>query len=137
MARAPLSSPAQLRCQHMACMGSGRMDPHPSAAPRPPHSNRCLQLSSAPQVLQVPQASRKEVLDLRPGARYHAQVRAQPSGPWYRGSWSAWSEPVMVDITDDAGKGQGRSKGCSQRSHTAEGRRLRALEMEWGVLGRG
>ncbi|XP_074452550.1 thrombopoietin receptor isoform X4 [Larus michahellis] len=73
------------------------------------------------KVLQVPQASRKEVLDLRPGARYHAQVRAQPSGPWYRGSWSAWSEPVMVDITDDAGKGQGRSKGCSQRSHTAEG----------------
>ncbi|XP_074452548.1 thrombopoietin receptor isoform X2 [Larus michahellis] len=55
------------------------------------------------KVLQVPQASRKEVLDLRPGARYHAQVRAQPSGPWYRGSWSAWSEPVMVDITDDAG----------------------------------
>ncbi|NWT46867.1 TPOR protein, partial [Chroicocephalus maculipennis] len=84
------------------------------------------------KVLQVPQASRKEVLDLRPGARYHAQVRAQPSGPWYRGSWSAWSEPVMVDVTDDAGKGQGRSKGCSQRSHTAEGRRLRALEMEWG-----
>ncbi|XP_063199231.1 thrombopoietin receptor isoform X7 [Chroicocephalus ridibundus] len=55
------------------------------------------------KVLQVPQASRKEVLDLRPGARYHAQVRAQPSGPWYRGSWSAWSEPVMVDVTDDAG----------------------------------
>ncbi|NXG92119.1 TPOR protein, partial [Stercorarius parasiticus] len=84
------------------------------------------------KVLQVPRASRKEVLDLRPGARYHAQVRAQPSGPWYQGSWSAWSEPVMVDIMNDAGKGQGRSKGSRQRSHTAEDRRLRALEMEWG-----
>ncbi|XP_010141659.1 PREDICTED: LOW QUALITY PROTEIN: thrombopoietin receptor, partial [Buceros rhinoceros silvestris] len=55
------------------------------------------------KVLQVPQAARKEVLDLRPGTRYHAQVRAQPSGPWYRGSWSAWSEPVVVDAIDDAG----------------------------------
>ncbi|KAM6343557.1 thrombopoietin receptor isoform 2-T2 [Alca torda] len=55
------------------------------------------------KVLQVPRASRKEVLDLRPGARYHAQVRAQPSGPWYQGSWSAWSEPVMADVMDDVG----------------------------------
>ncbi|XP_019329675.1 PREDICTED: LOW QUALITY PROTEIN: thrombopoietin receptor [Aptenodytes forsteri] len=55
------------------------------------------------KVLQVPRAARKEVLDLRPGARYHAQVRAQPSGPWYQGSWSAWSKPVMVDAMADAG----------------------------------
>ncbi|KAM6398460.1 LOW QUALITY PROTEIN: thrombopoietin receptor [Pluvialis apricaria] len=55
------------------------------------------------KVLQVPQAATKEVLDLRPGARYHAQVRAQPSGPSYQGSWSAWSEPVVVDATADAG----------------------------------
>ncbi|XP_050756991.1 thrombopoietin receptor [Gymnogyps californianus] len=55
------------------------------------------------KVLQVPQAARKEVLDLRPGARYHAQVRAQPSGPWYQGSWSAWSKPVVVDTMADAG----------------------------------
>ncbi|KAM6415240.1 LOW QUALITY PROTEIN: thrombopoietin receptor [Rhynochetos jubatus] len=55
------------------------------------------------KVLQVPQAARKEVLDLRPGTRYHAQVRAQPSGPWYQGSWSAWSKPVVVDAMADAG----------------------------------
>ncbi|XP_064003854.1 thrombopoietin receptor isoform X2 [Pogoniulus pusillus] len=55
------------------------------------------------KVLQVPRAARKEVLDLRPGARYHAQVRAQPSGPWYQGSWSAWSKPVVVDAVADAG----------------------------------
>ncbi|KAM6066261.1 thrombopoietin receptor isoform 2-T2 [Chlamydotis macqueenii] len=55
------------------------------------------------KVLQVPRAARKEVLDLRPGARYHAQVRAQPSGPWYQGSWSAWSKPVVVDAMADAG----------------------------------
>lgn len=96
------------------------------------HSSH-LQFGSATQVLQVPQAARKEVLDLRPGIRYHAQVRAQPSGPWYRGSWSAWSEPVVVDATDDAGKRQGRS----QKRHTAEGRRVRLLGMGRGVLGRG
>ncbi|NXX62511.1 TPOR protein, partial [Scopus umbretta] len=73
------------------------------------------------KVLQVPRAARKEVLDLRPGARYSAQVRAQPSGPWYQGSWSAWSKPVVVDAMADAGKGQGRSGGCGQRSHTAKG----------------
>ncbi|NXS69142.1 TPOR protein, partial [Pandion haliaetus] len=78
------------------------------------------------KVLQVPRAARKEVLDLRPGARYHAQVRAQPSGPWYRGSWSAWSKPVMVDTMASAGKGQGRSGGCGQRSHTAKCRSLRS-----------
>ncbi|XP_009332181.1 PREDICTED: thrombopoietin receptor [Pygoscelis adeliae] len=94
-------SPAHLCCQHMAR----------------------VRLSSALQVLQVPRAARKEVLDLRPGARYQAQVRAQPSGPWYQGSWSAWSKPVMVDAMADAGKGQGRSGGCSQRSHTEEGDR--------------
>ncbi|XP_014794803.1 PREDICTED: thrombopoietin receptor isoform X2 [Calidris pugnax] len=55
------------------------------------------------KVLQVPRAARKEVLDLRPGARYHAQVRAQPSGPWYQGSWSAWSEPVVADAMADGG----------------------------------
>ncbi|XP_041277215.1 thrombopoietin receptor isoform X1 [Onychostruthus taczanowskii] len=55
------------------------------------------------KVLQVPRAARKEVLDLRPGSRYHAQVRAQPSGPWYQGSWSAWSKPVVVDAVADAG----------------------------------
>ncbi|XP_030310832.1 thrombopoietin receptor [Calypte anna] len=55
------------------------------------------------KVLQVPQAARKEVLDLQPGARYHAQVRAQPSGPWYQGSWSAWSKPVVVDTMANAG----------------------------------
>ncbi|NXD19035.1 TPOR protein, partial [Spelaeornis formosus] len=60
------------------------------------------------KVLQVPRAARREVLDLRPGTRYHAQVRAQPGGPWYQGSWSAWSERVVVDAMADAGKGQGR-----------------------------
>ncbi|XP_058699132.1 thrombopoietin receptor isoform X2 [Poecile atricapillus] len=55
------------------------------------------------KVLQVPRAARKEVLDLRPGTRYHAQVRAQPSGPWYQGSWSAWSKPVVVDAMADTG----------------------------------
>ncbi|XP_050833360.1 thrombopoietin receptor isoform X1 [Serinus canaria] len=55
------------------------------------------------KVLQVPRAARKEVLDLRPGSRYHAQVRARPSGPWYQGSWSAWSRPVVVDAMADAG----------------------------------
>ncbi|NXL57482.1 TPOR protein, partial [Chordeiles acutipennis] len=83
------------------------------------------------KVLQVPRAARKEVLDLRPGARYHAQVRAQPSGPRYQGSWSAWSKPVVVDAMADAGKGQGRSRGCDQRSQAAEGRGLRRV---WGGL---
>nr|XP_021383519.1 thrombopoietin receptor [Lonchura striata domestica] len=55
------------------------------------------------KVLQVPRAARKEFLDLRPGIRYHAQVRAQPSGPWYQGSWSAWSKPVVVDAVADPG----------------------------------
>ncbi|KAM3654439.1 LOW QUALITY PROTEIN: thrombopoietin receptor-like [Ammospiza maritima maritima] len=55
------------------------------------------------KVLQVPRAARKEVLDLRPGSRYPAQVRAQPSGPWYRGSWSAGPKPVVVDAVADAG----------------------------------
>ncbi|NWX34741.1 TPOR protein, partial [Notiomystis cincta] len=59
------------------------------------------------KVLQVPRAARREVLDLRPGTRYRAQVRAQPSGPRYQGSWSAWSKPVVVDATADTGKGQG------------------------------
>ncbi|NWV59375.1 TPOR protein, partial [Malurus elegans] len=77
------------------------------------------------KVLQVPRAARKEVLDLRPGARYHAQVRAQASGPWYQGSWSAWSKPVVVDAMADAGKGQGRGGGCGHWSHTADGRRRR------------
>lgn len=64
-----------------------------------------------PQVLQVPRAARGQVLDLRPGARYRAQVRARPVGPRYRGSWSAWSEPVAVDASPDAGKGRGRGRG--------------------------
>ncbi|XP_058670953.1 LOW QUALITY PROTEIN: thrombopoietin receptor-like [Ammospiza caudacuta] len=55
------------------------------------------------KVLQVPRAARKEVLDLRPGSRYPAQVRAQPSGPWYRGSWSVGPKPVVVDAVADAG----------------------------------
>ncbi|KAM3664010.1 LOW QUALITY PROTEIN: thrombopoietin receptor-like [Ammospiza maritima maritima] len=55
------------------------------------------------KVLQVPRAARKEVLDLRPGSRYPAQVRAKPSGPWYRGSWSAGPKPVVVDAVADAG----------------------------------
>ncbi|NWV96653.1 TPOR protein, partial [Machaerirhynchus nigripectus] len=83
------------------------------------------------KVLQVPRAARREVLDLRPGTRYHAQVRAQPGGPWYQGSWSAWSKPVVVDAMDDAGKGQGRGGGCGHSGHsghsghTADGRRQR------------
>ncbi|XP_041886375.1 thrombopoietin receptor isoform X4 [Corvus kubaryi] len=55
------------------------------------------------KVLQVPRAARREVLDLRPGTRYHAQVRARPGGPWYQGSWSAWSKLVVVDAMGDAG----------------------------------
>ncbi|XP_075280830.1 thrombopoietin receptor [Opisthocomus hoazin] len=55
------------------------------------------------QVLQVPRAARRAVLDLRPGARYCAQVRAQPRGPRYQGSWSAWSEPVTAGAMADAG----------------------------------
>ncbi|XP_058667631.1 LOW QUALITY PROTEIN: thrombopoietin receptor-like [Ammospiza caudacuta] len=55
------------------------------------------------KVLQVPRAARNEVLELRPGSRYPAQVRAQPSGPWYRGSWSAGPKPVVVDAVADAG----------------------------------
>lgn len=98
------SSSARLCCSHMPGTGSGKPDPPlgSSATPQQP----CLQLGSAPQVLQVPRAARREVLDLRPGTRYHAQVRAQPGGPWYQGSWSAWSKPVVVDAMDDAGKGQ-------------------------------
>ncbi|NWV55155.1 TPOR protein, partial [Daphoenositta chrysoptera] len=82
------------------------------------------------KVLQVPRAARREVLDLRPGTRYHAQVRAQPGGPRYRGSWSAWSKPVVVDAMDDEGKGQGTAaRGATRltaRSHTADGRRREA-----------
>uniref|UniRef100_A0A493T0S0 MPL proto-onco, thrombopoietin receptor n=1 Tax=Anas platyrhynchos platyrhynchos TaxID=8840 RepID=A0A493T0S0_ANAPP len=67
------------------------------------------------KVLQVPRAARGQVLDLRPGARYRAQVRARPVGPRYRGSWSAWSEPVAVDASPDAGKGRGRGPGAGDR----------------------
>ncbi|KAM3668083.1 LOW QUALITY PROTEIN: thrombopoietin receptor-like [Ammospiza maritima maritima] len=73
------------------------------------------------KVLQVPRAARKEVLDLRPGSRCPAQLRAQPSGPWYWGSWSAGPKPVVVDAVADAGKG--RAGGCGCRSHTADGKR--------------
>ncbi|RMC08567.1 hypothetical protein DUI87_14814 [Hirundo rustica rustica] len=74
------------------------------------------------KVLQVPRAARKEVLDLRPGTRYHAQVRAQPSGPWYQGSWSAWSKPVMVDAMADTGEQQARpSEGLGQGSSAPPG----------------
>ncbi|NWX19709.1 TPOR protein, partial [Aegotheles bennettii] len=66
------------------------------------------------KVLQVPQAARKEVLDLQPGARYRAQVRAQPSGPWYQGSWSAWSKPVVVDALANAGKGQAGAEAVAR-----------------------
>nr|XP_047914994.1 thrombopoietin receptor isoform X1 [Anser cygnoides] len=55
------------------------------------------------KVLQVPRAARGEVLDLRPGARYRAQVRARAGGPRYQGSWSAWSKAVVVDASADAG----------------------------------
>ncbi|NWU60902.1 TPOR protein, partial [Pterocles burchelli] len=85
------------------------------------------------KVLQVPQAARKEVLDLRPGARYRAQVRAQPSGPWYQGSWSAWSKPVVVDAMADTGKGRSRSGGGGQRSHRAAGRRWRSRHSCFGA----
>ncbi|NXW55506.1 TPOR protein, partial [Eurystomus gularis] len=63
------------------------------------------------KVLQVPRAARKEVLDLQPGARYRAQVRAQPNGPWYHGSWSPWSKPVVVDATANVVPGK-RQQGC-------------------------
>ena len=74
-----------------------------------------------PQVLQVPRAARKEVLDLRPGARYRAQVRAQPGGPQYRGSWSAWSQPVVVDVAAEAGKGRAglRAPGWDEENRPA------------------
>ncbi|NXR54741.1 TPOR protein, partial [Hippolais icterina] len=85
------------------------------------------------KVLQVPRAARKEVLDLRPGTRYHAQVRSQPSGPWYRGSWSAWSKPVVVDAMADAGKVQGSDGGCGQKSHMADRRRRRVAQV-WEEL---
>ncbi|NWV36506.1 TPOR protein, partial [Grantiella picta] len=84
------------------------------------------------KVLQVPRGASKEVLDLRPGTRYHVQVRAQPSGPWYQGSWSAWSKPVAVDAMADAGKGQSRGGGCGQRSHTADGRRQESRKWDRG-----
>lgn len=103
-----------------------------SATPQRP----CLQLGSAPQVLQVPRAVRKEVLDLRPGTRYHAQVRARPSGPRYRGSWSAWSRPVVVDAVADVGKGQGGAGGCGQRSRTADPGDGECWRTGWGALGR-
>lgn len=113
--------------------GQANWDPPLGALATP--QQPCLQLGSAPQVLQVPRAARKEVLDLRPGTRYHAQVRAQPSGPWYQGSWSAWSKPVVVDAMADVGKGQGRAGGCGQRSHTADRRTRRVLENGVGSTG--
>ncbi|XP_066181160.1 thrombopoietin receptor isoform X7 [Sylvia atricapilla] len=36
------------------------------------------------KVLQVPRAARKEVLDLRPGTRYHAQAGSSPALRWCR-----------------------------------------------------
>ncbi|KAM6988811.1 LOW QUALITY PROTEIN: cell division cycle protein 20 homolog [Passerculus sandwichensis] len=111
--------------------GRAKRDPPLGASPQQP----CLQLGSAPQVLQVPRAARKEVPELRPGSRYPAQVRAQPSGPWYRGSWSARPKPVVVDAVANAGKG--RAGGCGLRSHTADGKRWRVLEMGRGARGRG
>ncbi|NXD51549.1 TPOR protein, partial [Corvus moneduloides] len=86
------------------------------------------------KVLQVPRAARREVLDLRPGARYHAQVRARPGGPWYQGSWSAWSKLVVVDAMGDAGKGWSRGGGCGQKSHTADSRRRRRSSSDTGWL---
>ncbi|KAF4797085.1 thrombopoietin receptor isoform X1 [Turdus rufiventris] len=75
------------------------------------------------KVLQVPRGARKEVLDLRPGTRYHAQVRAQPSGPRYQGSWSAWSKPVVVDAVADTGKGlrRGQAGGSSTKPGHLDG----------------
>ncbi|XP_054147562.1 thrombopoietin receptor-like [Melozone crissalis] len=79
------------------------------------------------KVLQVPRAARKEVLDLRPGSRYPAQVRAQPSGPWYRGSWSAGSKPVVVDAVANAGKG----RRVLEMGKGARGRGLRGAQRWW------
>ncbi|KAM6988810.1 LOW QUALITY PROTEIN: cell division cycle protein 20 homolog [Passerculus sandwichensis] len=105
----PLELPAeqldyQVRCamensHDWKARGRAKRDPPLGASPQQP----CLQLGSAPQVLQVPRAARKEVPELRAGSRYPAQVRAQPSGPWYRGSWSAGPKPVVVDAVADAG----------------------------------
>ncbi|NWZ77780.1 TPOR protein, partial [Poecile atricapillus] len=86
------------------------------------------------KVLQVPRAARKEVLDLRPGTRYHAQVRAQPSGPWYQGSWSAWSKPVVVDAMADTGKRQGRAGGWSSQAADRRRRRLQRSSSDAGWL---
>ncbi|XP_058673493.1 LOW QUALITY PROTEIN: thrombopoietin receptor-like [Ammospiza caudacuta] len=79
------------------------------------------------KVLQVPRAARKEVLDLRPGSRYPAQVRAQPSGPWYRGSWSAGPKPVVVDAVASAGKG----RTVLEMGRGARGRGLRGAQRWW------
>ncbi|XP_048800987.1 thrombopoietin receptor isoform X6 [Lagopus muta] len=86
-----------------------------SRRPRTAPTQLCL------QVLQVPRAARKEVLDLRPGARYRAQVRTQPGGPQYRGSWSAWSQPVAVDVAAEAGKGHAglRAPGWDEENRPA------------------
>eukprot|EP00076_Gallus_gallus_P024308 XP_015146460.1 thrombopoietin receptor isoform X8 [Gallus gallus] len=84
-----------------------------------------------PQVLQVPRAARKEVLDLRPGARYRAQVRAQPGGPQYQGSWSAWSQPVVVDVAAEAGKGREGAEGARGRAEENQ----RALQTRRSVAG--
>ncbi|NXB99419.1 TPOR protein, partial [Orthonyx spaldingii] len=87
------------------------------------------------KVLQVPRAARKEVLDLRPGTRYHAQVRARPGGPRYQGNWSSWSKPAVVDVMADAGKRQGRGGGCGQRSHAADSRRQESAGNGMGSTG--
>ncbi|XP_046778405.1 thrombopoietin receptor isoform X9 [Gallus gallus] len=84
-----------------------------------------------PQVLQVPRAARKEVLDLRPGARYRAQVRAQPGGPQYQGSWSAWSQPVVVDVAAEAGKGREGAEGARGRAEENQ----RAVQNRRSVAG--
>lgn len=84
-----------------------------------------------PQVLQVPRAARKEVLDLRPGARYRAQVRAQPGGPQYQGSWSAWSQPVVVDVAAEAGKGRAGAEGARGRAEENQ----RAVQNRRSVAG--
>ncbi|KAK1796695.1 hypothetical protein P4O66_009721 [Electrophorus voltai] len=42
-------------------------------------------------------------LDIQTGSQYTIQVKAMPNGLFYRGQWSLWSKPLMVQLPPNTG----------------------------------
>lgn len=64
-----------------------------------------LLLSPAPLLQRLVQANTWVVLrDLRPGVRYHIQVRSKPDGTSMDGVWGPWSQAVAAETPHSSGE---------------------------------